>query len=72
MECSIYSKDLYITPILEIWGKAMIRKGLAVIVILLFIGMSVVPASGTIIKESYGQISSGNNTFALFAINRAI
>ncbi len=52
-------KDLYIRQSLEIWGKVMIRKGLAVVVILLFIGMSVVPSTGVVLKESYQPVSSG-------------
>ena len=41
----------------------MLRKGLAVAVILLFIGMSTVPSTGTIIKRSYEQVSSGNTLY---------
>jgi len=44
-------------------GARMIRKGLAVAVILLFVGMSVVPSTGTIIKEPYRQIASGNTLY---------
>ena len=40
---SICHIDLYITPSLEIWGNRMIRKGLVVGIIVLFVGASVVP-----------------------------
>ena len=41
----------------------MLKKGLAVAVILLFIGMCVVPSTGTVIKQSYEQLSSGNTLY---------
>jgi len=48
---------------MKIWGKELIKKCLVVGVILLFIGMSVVPSTGTIIKEPYEHVSSGNTLY---------
>jgi parallel beta-helix repeat protein len=39
------------------------KKCLVVGIILLFIGMSVVPSTGTIIKQSYEQVSSGDTLY---------
>jgi len=41
----------------------MKKKGLAVIVILLFFGMCVIPSTSTIIKEPYKLVASGNTYF---------
>ena len=44
-------------------GVRMLRKGLAVAVILLFIGLNVIPSTEAIIKQSYEQVSSGNTLY---------
>jgi len=44
-------------------GARMFRKGLVVAVILLFIGMCVGPSTGTIFKEPYEPLSSGNTLY---------
>ena len=41
----------------------MKKKCLVVGVVVLFIGMCVVPSTGTIIKEPYEQVSSGNTLY---------
>ena len=51
---SICRIDLYNIPPLEIWGKAMLRKGLAVAVILLFIGVAfAIPINANVVKDDF-------------------
>jgi len=41
----------------------MKKKGLAVLVILLFIGICAIPSTGSVIKETYTQVSSGDTLY---------
>jgi len=59
---SISHIDLYIIPSLEIWGKAMFRKGLAVAVILLFIGVAfAIPINANVSKSSLEPVLKEQN-----------